>query len=90
MSTGKDHRFKQKVKQLTVSARKNLGQAIVLMENNGNPFKVIRLINRAGKKLHKVDRVIIEHHVSGCVINKNLLATPQGVIEIIKACRYRT
>jgi len=76
--------------ELTVSARKNLGQAIALMEDNGNPFKVIRLINRAGKKLHKADRKIIEHHVFDCVIKKGLLTSPQGISEIIKAYRYRT
>ena len=90
MSTNKDNKFQQKIKELTVSARKNLGQAMALMENNGNPFKVIRLINRAGKKLHKADREIIEHHVFDCVIKKGLLTSPQGISEIIKAYRYRT
>jgi hypothetical protein len=90
VSTNKENKFKQKVKELTVSARKNLGQAMALMENNGNPFKVIRLINRAGKKLHKADREIIEHHVFDCVIKKGLLTSPQGISEIIKAYRYRT
>jgi DNA-binding FrmR family transcriptional regulator len=73
-----------------LSARQNLGQAIALANNNGNPIKIIKLINRAGKKLHKVDRKIIEHHVFDCVIKKGLLASPQGISEIIKAYRYRS
>jgi len=78
------------IKDLIISARQNLGQAIALANKNGNPLKIIRLINRAGKKLHKADRKIIEHHVFDCVIKNDLLTTPQGITEIIKAYRYRS
>lgn len=77
------------IKDLLLSARQNLGQAIALADNNRNPIKIIKLINRAGKKLHKVDRKIIKHHVFDCVIKKNLFTTPQGLTEIIKAYKYR-
>ena len=76
------------IKDLMISARQNLGQAIAMANNNGNPIKIIKLINRAGKKLRKADRKIIEHHVFDCIIKKKQLTTPQGISEVIKAYRY--
>ncbi len=76
------------IKDLMISARQNLGQAIAMANNNGNPIKIIKLINRAGKKLRKADRKIIEYHVFDCVIKKKQLTTPRGINEVIKAYRY--